>query len=145
MENSQQPSMFSRRRLKSTRAHHQIASGLCFEGAPCRTGPRGHRGVAEGSPWCESGGYAKFAQLLAGKSGVGKCPFLGILNITFKYLLEIYPQYLGDVQLGHLPTPENDDQPWDCTGHGGYLPRLSPHWQCIVEDDRSLTSYGSGS
>ena len=35
---------------------------------------------------------------------VGKCPALGILNITFKYLLEI-----GDVQLGHLPTPVYSD------------------------------------
>ena len=35
-----------------------------------------------------------------------KCPMLGNLNITFKYLLEIvYPQYLSDVQVGHLPTP----------------------------------------
>ena len=25
-------------------------------------------------------------------TGVGKCPFLGILDITFKYLLEITPQ-----------------------------------------------------
>ena len=36
---------------------------------------------------------------------------LEILNITFKYLLEIkaavYPQQLGDVQLGHLPSPVN--------------------------------------
>ena len=39
-------------------------------------------------------------------SGVGKCPFLRILNITFPYLLEMKnPQYLGDFQLGHLPTP----------------------------------------
>ena len=38
---------------------------------------------------------------------VGECPFLGILDITFKYLLEMkYPEWLGDVQLGHLPTPE---------------------------------------
>jgi hypothetical protein len=40
------------------------------------------------------------------ESGVGKCPFLGICftspsNICWK----LYPQYLGDVQLGHLPTP----------------------------------------
>ena len=49
--NSQQPSMFSRRRLKSTKAHHQTASGLCFEGAPCRTGPRGHRGVTMVWKW----------------------------------------------------------------------------------------------
>jgi hypothetical protein len=49
--NSQQPPMFSRRRLKSTRAHHQTASGLCFEGAPCRTGPRGHRGVTMVWKW----------------------------------------------------------------------------------------------
>ena len=39
-------------------------------------------------------------------SGFGTCPVLWILNITFKYLLEIvYPQYLSDVQVGHLPTP----------------------------------------
>ena len=37
----------------------------------------------------------------------GKCPILGILNIAFKYLLEINnPQYLDDVQLGHLPSTE---------------------------------------
>ena len=44
------------------------------------------------------------------KSGVGKCPFfLEILNITFKYLLEMkYSLFLlDDVQLGHLPTPVN--------------------------------------
>ena len=40
-------------------------------------------------------------------TGVGKCPFLGICftspsNICWK----LYPQHLGDVQLGHLPTPE---------------------------------------
>ena len=40
------------------------------------------------------------------ESGVGKCPFLGICftspsNICWK----LYPQYLGDVQLGQLPTP----------------------------------------
>ena len=28
-------------------------------------------------------------------AGVGKCPFLGILNITFKYLLEIISPILG--------------------------------------------------
>ena len=33
--------------------------------------------------------------------------FGDVFHITFKYLLEMkYPQYLGDVQLGHLPTPE---------------------------------------
>ena len=32
---------------------------------------------------------------------------LGLLNITFKYLLEIFsPKKLGDVYLRHLPTPE---------------------------------------
>ena len=38
----------------------------------------------------------------------GKCPILGILNITLSVgdYIPIYPQYLGDVQLGHLPTPE---------------------------------------
>jgi hypothetical protein len=40
-------------------------------------------------------------------SGFVKCPILGILNIAFKYLLEMKnPQYLDDVQLGHLPTNE---------------------------------------
>ena len=30
---------------------------------------------------------------------------LGILNITWKRICwRLYPQYLGDVQLGHLPT-----------------------------------------
>ena len=27
-------------------------------------------------------------------AGVGTCPFLGILNITFKYLLEIFGDYI---------------------------------------------------
>ena len=45
-------------------------------------------------------------------AGVGKCPFLVILNITFKYLLEMkYPQWLGDVK--H----------WDI-----YQPLRSVHW-----------------
>ena len=40
-------------------------------------------------------------------TGVGKCPILGILfpspsNICWR----LYPQQLGDVQLGHLPTPD---------------------------------------
>ena len=31
--------------------------------------------------------------------GVGKGPLFGILNLTFKYLLDMkYPQWLGDVQ-----------------------------------------------
>ena len=39
-------------------------------------------------------------------TGFGKCPILGILNITWKRICwRLYPQYLGDVQLGHLPTP----------------------------------------
>ena len=39
-------------------------------------------------------------------SGVGQCPFLGILNITFKYLLEIRSPIVGWCEtLGHLPTP----------------------------------------
>ena len=39
----------------------------------------------------------------------GKCPFLGmcLTSPTDKYLLEMkYSQELGDVQLGHLPTPD---------------------------------------
>ena len=39
-------------------------------------------------------------------SGVGKCPFLGILNITFTYLLDITSPIAGWCEtLGHLPTP----------------------------------------
>ena len=31
----------------------------------------------------------------SGFTGVGKCPFLGILSITFKYLLEILSPIVG--------------------------------------------------
>ena len=42
----------------------------------------------------------------AGGEGIGKCPVWGILKITFKcWRRYLYPQQLGDVQLGHLPTP----------------------------------------
>ena len=46
---------------------------------------------------------------LSNYTGVGKCPFWGICftspsNICWKWC-KLYPQYLGDVQLGHLPTP----------------------------------------
>ena len=37
------------------------------------------------------------------QGGVGICPFLGILKITFKYLLASFSP-IGDAQLGHLPT-----------------------------------------
>ena len=38
-------------------------------------------------------------------TGFGKCPILVILNITFKYLLEMkYPQYLGDVKHWDVET-----------------------------------------
>ena len=40
------------------------------------------------------------------KTGVGECPFLRILNITFNYLLEIITPIVGWCEpLGHLPTP----------------------------------------
>ena len=38
-------------------------------------------------------------------SGVGKCPFLGILNITFKYLLEIISPILGWCSIGTFTNP----------------------------------------
>ena len=50
------------------------------------------------------------------KSGVGKCPFLGVLNISSKYLLEMNPQCVGDDYMGHLPTPVNVS---------------GPHWTCV--------------
>ena len=41
------------------------------------------------------------------KPGVGKSPDLGILNVTFKYMLIWYPEQLGDLQVGQWPTPSN--------------------------------------
>ena len=38
-------------------------------------------------------------------AGVGKCPFLGILNITFKYLLEIISPILGWCSIGTFTNP----------------------------------------
>ena len=40
----------------------------------------------------ENGG---FTMKNAGLTGVGKCPVLGILNITFKYLLVIISPIVG--------------------------------------------------
>ena len=45
-----------------------------------------------------------FSRYFPDISGVGKCPFLGILNITFKYLLDIISPIVGWCEpLGHLP------------------------------------------
>ena len=38
-------------------------------------------------------------------SGVGKCPSLGILNITFKYLLEIISPIVGWCSIGTFTNP----------------------------------------
>ena len=38
-------------------------------------------------------------------TGVGKCPVLGILEHHFQVFVGAFPNRLGDVQLGHLPTP----------------------------------------
>ena len=38
-------------------------------------------------------------------TGVGKCPFLGILNITFKYLLEIISPMVGWCSIGTFTNP----------------------------------------
>ena len=38
-------------------------------------------------------------------TGVGKCPFLGILNITFKYLLEIISPIVGWCSIGTFTNP----------------------------------------
>ena len=44
------------------------------------------------------------------RSGVGKCPFLGILNITFKYLLEIISPILGWCSIGIFTNPWSPTQ-----------------------------------
>ena len=38
-------------------------------------------------------------------TGVGKCPFLGILNITFKYLLEFISPIVGWCSIGTFTNP----------------------------------------
>ena len=55
-----------------------------------------------------------------GYSGVGKCPILGILDITFKYLLEIISPILGWCEkLGHLMTPVIWRGPYAAGASGG--------------------------
>ena len=43
---------------------------------------------------------------------VGKCPFLGILNITFKYLLEIISPILGWCSIGTFTNPCQRSLEW---------------------------------
>ena len=62
-----------------------------------------------------------------GDTGVGKCPFLGILNITFKYLLEIISPILGWC----LPTPViSTDKHWIFASTASIASSLwHPQWQ----------------
>ena len=65
--------------------------GVCFTVA-CDPRSSGHR---------RCGSY----KVILCSSGVGKCPILGILDITFKYLLEIISPILGWCSIGTFNDP----------------------------------------
>ena len=50
------------------------------------------------------------------KAGIGKCPFLRILNITFKYLLHILSPIVGWCSIGTFTNPckKNEPPTWWC-------------------------------
>ena len=75
----------------------------------------------------KSGGWLWLIWLLYGWSGVGKCPFLGILNITFKYLLEFIFSIIGWCETWTSIPP-----PVDCDGMR-WQKRLMWFSSCVCE------------
>ena len=58
-------------------------------------------------------------------AGVGKCPILGILDITFKYLLEIISPILGWCSIGTFNDPW-----WGFTPLSKRRKKTGPHSKC---------------
>ena len=72
--------------------------------------PGGEREPSRLGRLLSGGGACAPVQRLVDDPGVGKCSFLGILNITFKYLLEIISPTLGWCSIGTFTNP--------CDPHG---------------------------
>ena len=72
---------------------------------------------APGSPWLPPFPSTFPAVIMAARCGDyrrGKCPFLRGFWTSSNICSKLYPQYLGDVQLGHLPTPVTASSDGEC-------------------------------
>ena len=62
---------------------------------------------------CLKMGSGSFHHISSFNQGLVNVPFWGFWTSPWNICWKLYPQYLGDVQLGHLPTPVNFKS-WNC-------------------------------